>query len=65
MILKKGDLKKGVELNSHNDHRLFMAFSIVAMLIGDCIVTDPDSASVSYPNFVSDIQNCGGRLSIV
>ena len=65
MTLKKGDIRSGVELDSHGDHRLFMAFSILAMFIGDCVVTDPDSASVSYPNFVSDMQNCGGRMSIV
>ena len=65
MILKKGDLINGVELNAHEDHRLFMAFSIVGMLIGDCTVTDPDSASVSYPDFISDMQNCGARMSIV
>ena len=65
MILKKGDLVNGVELNAHEDHRLFMAFSIVGMLIGDCTVTDPDSASVSYPDFISDMQNCGARMSVV
>ena len=65
MILKKGDLINDVELNAHADHRLFMAFSIVGMLIGDCTVTDPDSASVSYPNFISDMQNCGAIISIV
>ena len=65
MILKKGDLISGAELNAHEDHRLFMAFSIVGMLIGDCTVTDPDSASVSYPDFISDMQNCGARMSVV
>ena len=65
MILKKGDLLNDIELNAHNDHRLFMAFSIVGMFIGNCTVTDPDSASVSYPNFISDMQNCGARISIV
>ena len=65
MILKKGDVFNGVKLNSHKDHRLFMAFSIAAMYIGDCTVTDPDSADVSYPNFVSDMQNCGAKISIV
>jgi len=65
MILKKGDLLDDVELNAHDDHRLFMAFSIVGMFIGNCTVTDPDSASVSYPNFISDMQNCGARISIV
>ena len=65
MILKKGDLLNDIELNAHDDHRLFMAFSIVGMFIGNCTVTDPDSASVSYPNFISDMQNCGARISIV
>ena len=65
MILKKGDMLNGVELDSHEDHRLFMAFSIVAMFVGDCIVTDPDSVDVSYPRFVSDMQNCGAKISIV
>ena len=66
MILKKGgEFIDGVELNSHGDHRLFMAFSIVAMLIGNCSVTDPDSAGVSYPDFISDMQKCGAKISIV
>ena len=65
MILKKGDMLNGVELNSHADHRLFMAFSIVAMFVGDCIVTDPDSVDVSYPRFVSDMQNCGAKISMI
>jgi len=65
MILKKGDMLNGVELDSHEDHRLFMAFSIVAMFVGDCIVTDPDSVDVSYPRFVSDMQNCGAKISMI
>ena len=65
MILKKGDMLNGVELDSHEDHRLFMAFSIVAMFVGDCIVTDPDSVDVSYPRFVSDMQNCGAKISMM
>ena len=65
MILKKSDIINGVELDSHGDHRLFMAFSIVAMSIGDCLVTDPDSVDVSYPKFISDMQHCGARISMM
>ena len=50
------------ELNSESDHRLFMAFSIVGMYIGDCTVTDPDSIQVSYPNFISDMKNSGAQI---
>ena len=50
------------ELNSENDHRLFMAFSIAAMYIGDCTVTDTDSVQISYPNFISDMKNVGAQI---
>ena len=55
------NLSSGV-LNSENDHRLFMAFSIAAMYIGDCTVTDPDSVQISYPNFISDMKNVGAQI---
>ncbi|MDC0052329.1 3-phosphoshikimate 1-carboxyvinyltransferase [Candidatus Nitrosopelagicus sp.] len=59
MILKKSEEIHSAELNSENDHRLFMAFSIAGMFVGDCTVSDPDSVKVSYPEFISDIKNVG------
>ena len=62
MILTPSNNYNSAELNSENDHRLFMAFSIAAMYVGDCIVTDPDSVQVSYPNFIKDMENCGAQI---
>ena len=62
MILTPSDNYNSAELNSNNDHRLFMAFSIAAMYVGDCIVTDPDSVQVSYPNFIHDLKSCGAQI---
>ncbi|MDC0241556.1 3-phosphoshikimate 1-carboxyvinyltransferase [Candidatus Nitrosopelagicus sp.] len=59
MILKKSEEIHSAELNSENDHRLFMAFSIVGMYIGNCTVSDPDAVKVSYPEFISDMKNVG------
>ena len=59
MILKKSEDIHSAELNSENDHRLFMAFSIVGMFVGDCTVSDPDAVRVSYPEFISDMKNVG------
>ena len=59
MILKKSEKIHPAELNSENDHRLFMAFAIVGMFVGDCTVSDPDSVKVSYPEFISDMKNVG------
>ena len=59
MILKKSEDIHSAELNSENDHRLFMAFSIVGMFVGECTVSDPDAVKVSYPEFISDMKNVG------
>ena len=62
MILESPEKLHGAKLNSENDHRLFMAFCIAGMFVGDCTVTNPKSISVSYPNFISDMNNVGGKI---
>jgi len=62
LILESPEKTHGVELNSENDHRLFMAFCIAGMFVGDCTVTNPESVSISYPNFISDVNNVGGKI---
>jgi len=62
MVLKKSLEFIPAELNSENDHRLFMAFSIVGMFIGNCTVSDPDAVSVSYPDFISSLTHVGGKI---
>jgi len=64
LILESPKTLKSAELESADDHRLFMAFSIVGMFIGDCTVTDPDSVDVSYPTFVEDMQKIGANITI-
>ena len=59
MILRKTEDVHSAELNSENDHRLFMAFSIAGMFVGECTVSDPDAVKVSYPEFISDMKNVG------
>ena len=63
MILKKSSELIPAELNSENDHRLFMAFSIVGMFVGECTVSDPDAVKVSYPEFISDLVNVGAKIN--
>jgi 3-phosphoshikimate 1-carboxyvinyltransferase len=62
LILESIENPKGAELNSENDHRLFMAFCIAGMYVGDCKVTNPKSIEVSYPNFISDMIKVGGKI---
>jgi len=63
MILRKSSELHPAELNSENDHRLFMAFSIAGMFVGECTVSDPDAVKVSYPEFISDLVNTGAKIN--
>ena len=62
MILESSKNLCGAELNSENDHRLFMAFCIAGMYIGDCTVTDPESVKISYPNFIEEMIRLGAKI---
>ena len=64
LILNFSNNLKGGILNSENDHRLFMAFCIAGMYVGECTVTDPESVKVSYPNFLEEMNKIGAKISI-
>lgn len=53
----------GAELESADDHRLFMAFCIAGMFVGGCTVTDPESVDVSYPDFIAQMQKIGAKIT--
>ncbi len=54
--------KKGTVFNSHNDHRLAMTWALVGLCGKDPVfVKDFESVSVSYPNFLFDMQRLGER----
>ncbi len=63
MILAPPKNLKGASLDSEDDHRLFMAFCIAAMYVGNCTVSDPESVDVSYPNFIDDMNHVGAKIS--
>ncbi|MDE1828759.1 MAG: 3-phosphoshikimate 1-carboxyvinyltransferase [Thaumarchaeota archaeon] len=54
----------GAELDSADDHRLFMAFCIAGMFVGDCTVTDSESVDVSYPEFISEMKRTGAKITV-
>ncbi len=64
LILDSSENLSGTELNSENDHRLFMAFCIAGMYIGDCTITDPESVKISYPNFVEEMNSLGAKIQV-
>ena len=62
MILESSENITGANLNSEEDHRLFMAFCIAGMYVGNCTVSDPESVKVSYPNFIEEMNRMGAKL---
>ncbi len=64
LILESSESLIGAELNSENDHRLFMAFCIAGMYIGDCTITDPESVKISYPNFMEEMNSLGAKIQV-
>ena len=65
LILESSGNLRGAKLNSENDHRLFMTFCIAGTYIGNCIVTDPKSVEVSYPNFIEEMNRLGAKIEII
>ncbi len=64
MILEASENISGADLISEEDHRLFMAFCIAGMFVGNCTVTDPESVKVSYPNFIEEMKRMGAKIKI-
>jgi 3-phosphoshikimate 1-carboxyvinyltransferase len=62
LVLGAPDIPKGADLDSSDDHRLFMAFCIAGMFVGDCTVSDPQSVDVSYPTFIQDMNAIGAKI---
>ncbi len=62
LILEASEKISGADLNSEEDHRLFMAFCIAGMYVGNCTVTDPESVNVSYPNFIEEMNRMGADI---
>lgn len=62
LVLESSDKINGAELNAEEDHRLFMAFCIAGMYVGNCTVTDPESVKVSYPNFIEEMKRMGANI---
>lgn len=53
------------EFRTHHDHRLAMAFSLVAVGGGRCVIDDPSVVSKSWPGYFRDMEGVlGGTLPL-
>lgn len=61
MVIVKGptQLKNGVVLQGHNDHRVVMSLSMLALLVDDVVIQGSEAIQKSYPNFFEDLKKMG------
>ncbi len=63
IIFPKPFYRKNVFLDSHRDHRLAMAFSVLGLKVG-ARVKDIEVVSKSYPDFVRDFKSIGALKAL-
>ena len=65
-IIIEGAEIKGAELDGFNDHRIVMAFSVLALNAeGKTVITDAQSINKSYPSFFEDYNSLGGKADVI
>ena len=63
MKISPGGEMHSALLDAHDDHRMFMAFSLASMLVpGGAPVVGAESLDVSYPTFLEDMERLGARV---
>jgi 3-phosphoshikimate 1-carboxyvinyltransferase len=61
-IQPSGVLKRAL-LDAHDDHRMFMAFTLASLLVpGGIPVKGAESLDVSYPGFLEDLARLGAKV---
>lgn len=53
----------GCAIDTYNDHRMAMAFAGCALKYGEVVIQEPKVVGKSYPNFWSDLQGAGFRIT--
>ena len=61
-----GGKPRGAVLSGYNDHRIVMAFAVVARYAqGDSEIDDAQAVSKSYPDFFRDYAEIGGDVHVI
>lgn len=53
---------RNASINSFDDHRLFMAFTIAGLSTDKTIINGADSVDVSFPNFINELRSIGAQI---
>lgn len=66
MIIKGGCKITGGKIDGAGDHRIVMAFSVLAAAAdGDTVISGYSAINKSYPNFFNDYKLLGGKANVI
>jgi 3-phosphoshikimate 1-carboxyvinyltransferase len=63
-LLVTGSEPKGSVIDSQNDHRVAMAFSILSLSCGGTTINDAECVSKTFPRFWDILKSIGGEVKI-
>lgn len=59
-----GGKAHGAVINSHNDHRIAMAFAMLAVTCGHTVIEAAECVEKTYPCFWQDFARAGGKVNL-
>ena len=57
-----GSRPRGAVIDSRDDHRIAMAFSILGSVVGETVITNAECVSKTYPQFWDVLKSIGGEV---
>ncbi len=62
LLLVTGSPQHGAVIDSKNDHRIAMAFSVLGIVVGDTVIEGAECVSKTYPKYWQTLKSVGGRV---
>ena len=59
-----GSRLRGATIDSKDDHRIAMAFSILGALVGDTVIEGAECVSKTFPQFWDILKSIGGKIEL-
>jgi 3-phosphoshikimate 1-carboxyvinyltransferase len=58
-----GSTPKGAVIDSRNDHRIAMAFSLLGCIAGDTVITEAECVSKTFPEYWNAVKSIGVKVA--
>jgi 3-phosphoshikimate 1-carboxyvinyltransferase len=59
-----GSTPKGAIIDSRNDHRIAMAFSLLGCIAGDTVITEAECVSKTFPEYWDAVKSIGVKVAM-